>query len=83
MVGLTADEKKLMERLARKAEEPDEPPMGKSVSFSIDLGDDKQIAKAIKLGLLNPFSDDEDEDKEDKEDEKDDAPKRGGYFRDK
>lgn len=87
-MGLSADEQKLLKRLQRKSEEPDAPPVGKSLSISVDLGDEKQVERAQKLGLLGgllggPDDDDTDDDDDDNtdDDDDDDTPRRRGYFR--
>lgn len=84
-MGLSADEKKTLEALNRKAKEPDPEPVSRSVRANFDLGDPKQVALAIKHGFLKGDDDDDDKgDKKDKKDKKDDddddTPKRGGYF---
>lgn len=88
-MGLSADEAKLLKRLQRKAEEPDAPPASRSLSISIDLGDEKQVERAHKLGLLSGlFDGDEDENKpdadedEDADDADEEQPRRRGYFKD-
>ena len=89
MARLTADEARLLKRLQRKSEEPDAPPVSKSLSISVDLGDEKQVERATKLGLLDLLTgadedDDEsaDEDDDESTDEDDDVPRRRGYFKD-
>lgn len=79
-MGLSAKERRLLENLQRKAEEPDPPTTGRSLHFNIDLGDPKQIAQAIKLGLLP--GDDDDDDADDDKNELEEAPRRRGYFND-
>lgn len=79
-MGLTDEEKKLMAKLQKKAEEPDAPPVGKSVNVIVDLKDKAQVAMAKKFGFL-PDDDDEEEESEEEE-EVDDKPKRRGYFPD-
>lgn len=77
MARLSEDEQKALKALQAKAEAPDEPRAARSINVSLDLGDDEQIKKGIKLGLLdNIFG----EEKPDGEDEEDEAPKRRGYF---
>ena len=85
MSPLTAKEKELLDKLNKKADEPDAPAVSKSISANIDLSDDKQIAAAIKHGFLTA-----DEVEELQEDERDDkgkkqgaaTPRRRGYFKD-
>lgn len=52
MAKFTAEEQELYDRLTKKREAPDAPPVGKSISANIDLGDDKQIERAIEHGFL-------------------------------
>lgn len=73
----------MLERLTKKAEEPDAPAVGKSVSVHVDLSDAKQVALAVKHGFLGSDDlddDDDDDDDTDKKDDDDDTPKRKGYF---
>lgn len=80
-VGLNAKEKKLLDSLTKKAEEPDSGPVSKSVRVNVDLSDPKSVALAIKHGFLDPDEDDDDDDTDSKDDDdKDDTPKRRGYF---
>ena len=81
-MGLNAKEKKLLESLTKKAEEPDAGPVSKSVRVNVDLSDPKSVALAIKHGFLDPDEDDDDDDDADDKDDKDDTPKRRGYFGD-
>lgn len=80
-MGLSPKEREILERLSKKAEEPDTPPVGKSVSATVDLSDPKSVALAIKHGFLTP---DEVEDLEDDDEEApaDEKPKRNSYFKD-
>ena len=82
MAKLTADEEKLLKKLTQKREAPDPGPIGRAINVSIDLGDEKQVERARRLGLLDGFDDeDEQEDTEEEgEEEADDTPKRRGYF---
>lgn len=80
-MGLNAKEKKLLESLTKKSEEPDAGPVSKSVRVNVDLSDPKSVALAIKHGFLDP-DDDDDDDGDDDSDDKDDTPKRRGYFAD-
>lgn len=83
-VGLSEQEKAVLVRLQKKAEEPDPAPVSRAVTASIDLGDPKQVALAIKHGFLTSDDvEDLDADPSDKEDEDaDETPKRRGYFGD-
>ena len=88
-MGLTADEKKMLKQLQRKAEEPDPAPMGTSRSVHIDLSNPTAVKNAIKWGFLSGDNDGDDggDDEEEVEDGSDDedtdeTPKRRGYFND-
>lgn len=83
-MGLSASEKKMLERLQAKAEEPDAPPVGRTLNASIDLGDPKQVALAQKFGFLtaDEVEDDIDGDDDNDDDKGDETPKRRGYFND-
>ena len=85
MAKLSEKEKALLESLQAKAEAPDAPAIGRSISAHVDLGDEKQVALAIKHGFLTA-----DEVEELNEGEGDDTGKEGnetptrrGYFGDK
>ena len=81
-MGLSKDEQKMLKRLQAKAEEPDPPAVGRTLSASIDLGDEKQVAAAKKYGFLPPDDDDGDDDDDDDDDDADadHPPRRRGYF---
>ena len=82
-MGLTSDEQKLLKKLQRKAEEPDAPAVGRSVNVSVDLGDEKQVRYAHKLGLLSGLFDSDDggdDGDDDGDDDDEETPKRRGYF---
>lgn len=84
-MGLTNDESNLLKKLLKKKDEPDAAPIGRSVNVSVDLGDEKQVKAAHKLGLLSGlFDSDDDDDKNgdgnDDDDDADDGPTRRGYF---
>lgn len=83
-MGLTAAEKKALERLQRKAEEPDAPPVSRSITATVDLSDPKSIAAAIKHGFLtsDEVEDLQDDEGDGESDEGDETPKRRGYFKD-
>ena len=74
----------MLERLQQKAEEPDAPPVGRSVNFNVDLGNKDAVALALKHGLLteDDLDDDGDDDGGDDDDKGDTPPKRRGYFPD-
>lgn len=82
MARLTDEEKRLLRKLQEKAEAPDSPAVARSASFTIDLGDEKQLARAAKLGLIDMDDDsDSDNDEDDNGEPADDVPKRRGYFK--
>jgi hypothetical protein len=80
-MGLSAKERKMLDALTKKAEEPDAPGVGKTLNVSIDLGDEKQVARAQKLGLLDVEDDDDDDSDDDDDDQTDETPRRRGYFK--
>jgi hypothetical protein len=85
MARLTSDEAKLLKRLQQKAEAPDAPSASRALNISIDLGDEKQVERATKLGLLDALTGDDDEtddedDDEDAQTDVEDTPRRRGYF---
>lgn len=82
-MGLSESEKELLERLTKKSKEPDAPPVSKSISASIDLSDDKQVARAIEHGFLTAAEVKEAKEEEKEEKKKDSTPRRrGSYFKD-
>lgn len=81
-MGLSSEEQKVLKRLQKKAEEPDPPAVGRTVSVAIDLGDEKQIARAQRYGFLPADEQEEESEEESEEEEGDEAPKRRGYFGD-
>jgi hypothetical protein len=84
MAQLTSEEKKLLKRLQQKSEAPDAPSVSRALNISIDLGDEKQVERAQKLGLLDAImgdeTEDEDEGADEDEDDAEDTPRRRGYF---
>lgn len=70
----------MLAALQKKAEEPDAPPVGKSVSITLDLGNAEQVKQAKRYGFLPADLDDEEE--EETPDEEEETPKRRGYFGD-
>ena len=74
-MGLSKEEKEVLERLSAKAKEPDTP--SGNISFNLDLSNDAAWDRARKLGLI-PADDDTDDD--DADDDADDKPSRPGYF---
>lgn len=87
-MGLSPDEKKALKRLQEKANEPDPPAASRALNISLDLGDEKQVKLAGKLGLLSDIFDSDDDDTDDDTDDTDDddhndePPRRRGYFKD-
>lgn len=77
-MGLTEKEKEMLERLTAKSKEPDAPPIGRSLSVHIDMGDEKAIARAQRFGFLAPDEDDDGDGDGDGDGEE--TPKRRGYF---
>jgi len=78
---LTDEEASLLKKLMAKREAPEGAPVGRAINVSIDLGDEKQVARAIKLGLLDDDSlGDGDTGDEGDDDQGDDTPVRHGYF---
>jgi hypothetical protein len=75
---LSAKEAELLKKLQAKAEAPEAPASNRTLNIDIDLGDDKQVARAIKLGLLDA-GDDDDGDGDD-DDDGDEPPKRRSFF---
>lgn len=84
-MALTKEEAAQLEALQKKAEEPDEEPNGaggisRVLNVTVDLGDDAQVERAIKLGLMSAPAADEDEGEEEEGEEE--SPRRRGYFGD-
>jgi hypothetical protein len=87
---LTDEQAKQLEELEAMRDAPDEPAgngggIGRVLNVTIDLGDDKQVARAFKLGLLDEPAPDEPEEKpegEDKPEGEGEGPRRGGFFND-
>lgn len=79
-MGLTPEEKKLMERLSRKAEEPDPPAVGKSVNVVVDLANAAQVKLAQKFGFLPSDEVESEPEGGDDSESADEAPNRRGYF---
>lgn len=88
MAKLSADEEKALKRLQAKREAPDSPAATRALNISIDLGDEKAVERAQRLGLLDLLaSDDDDAADDDAADDDtgddDDAPRRSGFFRER
>lgn len=81
-MGLTAQEKAMLDKLSKKAEEPDPAPVGKSLTAHINLGSKDEVALAIKHGFLTADEVEELAEGEGEKDEGDEKPKRQGYFKD-
>jgi hypothetical protein len=82
MAKLTDEEAGLLKKLMAKREAPDGPGIGRAINVSIDLGDEAQVRRAQKLGLLDAFGDDDDAADDDKPADDDKSPKRRGFFGD-
>lgn len=87
MARLSSREEKVLKELMRKREAPDAPSASRALNISIDLGDEKQVERAQRLGLLDMFSGNDDEEDEertdgdgDDDDDEEEAPRRRGYF---
>lgn len=85
---LTEEEAAKLAELQAKAEAPDEEPAGgpgRVVNYHVDLGDEKQVGLARKLGFL-PADEPEGEGGEegggesDEEEEAEEEPTRRGFF---
>ena len=84
-MALTKEQQEQLDELTRLRDEPEPEPsgggLGRVLNVSLDLGDEAQLDRAFKLGLLErPAADDPDPD--DPPDE-DDPPRRRGFFDDK
>jgi hypothetical protein len=81
-VPLSEEERAVLKRLQQKDKEPAAPPVGKVINVSVDLGDEAQVARAIKHGFLTADEVEQDKNGSDggDDDDGDDAPKRKGYF---
>lgn len=82
MAKLSDEETATLKRLTEKSKAPDAPPMSRGINVTVDLGDEKQIERAIEHGFLTRAeveADKKDGDGGD-DDKDDDAPKRKGYF---
>jgi hypothetical protein len=81
MAKLSDEEKAQLKALQDKSEAPDEPAAGRMTNITIDLSDPAAVKRAVKLGLLNAFTeDDEADDDEVDDDEPDEEPERPGFF---
>ena len=79
-MGLNEKQKQLFEKLSKLAEEPDRPPVGRSVTAHVDLTDPKSIALAIKHGFLDGDDDIDDDDDDGDDDSAEEKPNRRGSF---
>lgn len=79
-MGLSDKEKRMLKALQTKAEEPDAPAVGRSLTAHINLSDPKEVALAIKHGFLSGDDDDADDDDDDDAADDEDTPKRKGFF---
>lgn len=80
MARLTDSEQSLLKKLQAKLDAPDAGPIARAINVTINLADPKQVAQAIKMGLLEPFEDEPAD--ADELEQVDEAPKRRGYFND-
>jgi hypothetical protein len=48
---LSEEEARTLEALQKKAKAPDAPAVARSVNISVDLADEAQVERAVKLGL--------------------------------
>jgi hypothetical protein len=80
-VPLTDEERATLRKLQQKEKEPAAPPVGKVIQVSVDLGDEAQVARAIKHGFLTADEVESDRNGDESgEGEGDEAPDRKGYF---
>lgn len=77
-MGLSPEEKEQLKALQRKSQEPDEPAIGKSATYIVDLKDKASVAMAKTLGLLP--RDEEEESEEGEGESADEGPTRRSYF---
>lgn len=88
MAKLSAAEEELLEKLSKKREAPDAPPVSKSISASIDLGNADQVKLAIEHGFLTAaevreLKEGGDNDDDDDKKKSTATPRRkGSYFKD-
>lgn len=80
---LSDEEQATFKELQRKAKEPAAAPVGKSINVTVDLSDEKQVARAIKHGFLTAEEVAEDKEGDNGDGEGDETPRRKGYFSDK
>lgn len=78
---LNEEEQKVLKQLQQKAKEPAAAPVGKVINVTVDLGDESQVARAIKHGFLTADEVDQDRNGDESDEDADDAPSRKGYFR--
>jgi hypothetical protein len=80
-VPLSEEEQAVLKRLQQKAKEPQAAPVGKVINVTVDLGDESQVARAIKHGFLTADEVEQDKDGDGSDEDADEAPNRKGYFR--
>lgn len=83
-MALSEKEQEILDKLSKKAKEPDAPPVSKSISATVDLSNEKSVAAAIKHGFLtaDEVEDLKEEEAAEKKEKKGDAtPRRRGYFK--
>jgi len=79
-VPLSDEERATLKELMRKDKEPAAPPVGKSISVTVDLSDDAQVERAIQHGFLTRAEVAADRNGDEDGEDGDEAPKRKGYF---
>jgi hypothetical protein len=88
---LSEEEARTLEALQKKAKAPDAPAVARSVNISVDLADEAQVERAVKLGLpgfdalVSSNGDDDGDDDgsssdDDGDDDGDEPPRRRGFF---
>jgi hypothetical protein len=80
-VPLNEEEQAVLKRLQQKAKEPAAAPVGKVINVTVDLGDENQVARAIKHGFLTADEVEQDRNGDESDEDGEDAPNRKGYFR--
>jgi hypothetical protein len=79
MAKLSKAEAAMLKRLTDKSEAPDAPAVARTLNVTVDLSDPKQVAEAVKFGLLNGAGDDDGGDEDD--DDADEPPVRRSFFK--
>lgn len=79
-MALNEEQRRQLKELQRLEKEPAAAPVGKVINVTVDLGNDEQVARAIKHGFLTAAEVDEDRGDGESDEDADDAPRRKGYF---